>query len=157
MITHMGGKNYFVQDLFAGADPAHRLDVRFITEMAWHGLFIRHMMRRPSTAEVEVFTPDWTVINCPSFLADPERHGCRSETVITMNFDRKIILIAGTEYAGENKKSVFTLLNYLLPEKNIMPMHCSANHMEGNPVDSCLLYTSPSPRDATLSRMPSSA
>ena len=154
MITHMGGKEYFVQDLFAGADPAHRLDVRFVTEMAWHGLFIRHMMRRPSTAEVEMFTPDWIVINCPSFLADPERHGCRSETVITMNFDRKIILIAGTEYAGENKKSVFTLLNYLLPEKSIMPMHCSANHMWGNPVDSAVFFGLSGTGKTTLSADP---
>ena len=73
------------------------------------------------------------MINCPSFQADPKKHDCRSETVIAMNFDRKIILIGGTEYAGENKKSVFTLLNYLLPEKGVMPMHCSANHADGQP------------------------
>jgi phosphoenolpyruvate carboxykinase (ATP) len=122
--------------------------------MAWHGLFIRHMMRRPEVSEVEGFTPDWTVINCPSFLADPERHGCRTSTVITMNFDRKMILIAGTEYAGENKKSVFTLLNYLLPEKNIMPMHCSANHAKDNPVDSAVFFGLSGTGKTTLSADP---
>jgi len=154
MIEHMGGKDYFVSDLFGGADPAHRIDVRFVTELAWHGLFIRHMMRRPEATELEGFTPDWTVINCPSFEADPERHGCRSSTVITMNFDRKLILIAGTEYAGENKKSVFTLLNYLLPEKDIMPMHCSANHAKGNPVDSAVFFGLSGTGKTTLSADP---
>ncbi|MFM7655530.1 MAG: phosphoenolpyruvate carboxykinase (ATP), partial [Paracoccaceae bacterium] len=127
MLAHMKGRDYFVQDLFGGADPAHRLDVRVVTELAWHGLFIRHMLRRPERAELDSFTPDWTIINCPSFKADPARHGCRTETVIALNFDKKLILIGNTAYAGENKKSVFTLLNYLLPEKGVMPMHCSAN------------------------------
>ena len=131
MLAHMQGRDYFVQDLYAGADPAHRLDVRMVTEMAWHGLFIRHMLRRPERDELDRFVPEWTVINCPSFKADPARHGCRSQTVITLNFDRKLILIANTAYAGENKKAVFTLLNYLLPEKGVMPMHCSANHAPG--------------------------
>jgi phosphoenolpyruvate carboxykinase (ATP) len=128
MLDHMKGRDYFVQDLYAGADPAHRLDVRVVTELAWHGLFIRHLLRRPAADELDGFVPQWTVINCPSFQADPVRHGCRSETVITMNFAKKVILIANTAYAGENKKAVFTLLNYLLPEKGVMPMHCSANH-----------------------------
>ena len=128
MIEHMQGKDYFVQDLFAGADPTNRLDVRVITELAWHSLFIRHLLRRPDDDEVKDFTADWTILNCPTFLADPIRHNCNSETVIALNFERKIILIGGTEYAGENKKSVFSLLNYLLPEKGVMPMHCSANH-----------------------------
>ncbi len=154
MVAHMGGKDYFVQDLFGGADPAHRLDVRVVTELAWHSLFIRHLLRRPDAAEVAGFTPDWTVINCPTFLADPERHGCRSETVITMNFDRKLILIAGTEYAGENKKSVFTLLNYLLPEAGVMPMHCSANHARGNPVDSAVFFGLSGTGKTTLSADP---
>jgi phosphoenolpyruvate carboxykinase (ATP) len=154
MIAHMGGKDYFVQDLFGGSDPAHRLDVRFVTELAWHGLFIRHLMRRPEASEVETFSPDWTVINCPSFFADPERHGCRSETVIAMNFDRKMILIGGTEYAGENKKSVFTLLNYLLPADDIMPMHCSANHADGNPVDSAIFFGLSGTGKTTLSADP---
>ncbi|MDP1577701.1 MAG: phosphoenolpyruvate carboxykinase (ATP), partial [Cypionkella sp.] len=124
MLAHMQGREYFVQDLFGGADPVYRLDVRMVTELAWHGLFIRHMLRRPERAELDTFVPEWTVINCPSFEADPKLHGCRTSTVIALNFERKLILIANTAYAGENKKAVFTLLNYLLPEKGVMPMHC---------------------------------
>ena len=154
MLEHMKGRDYFVQDLFAGADPAHRLDVRMVTELAWHGLFIRHLLRRPDAEEVDGFTPDYTVINCPSFRADPERHDCRSETVIAMNFDQRLILIGGTEYAGENKKSVFTLLNYLLPEKGIMPMHCSANHAPGNPVDTAVFFGLSGTGKTTLSADP---
>ncbi len=154
MTAHMQGRDYFVQDLFGGADPAHRLDVRMVTELAWHGLFIRHMLRRPAAAELDSFTPDFTIINCPTFKTDPERHGCRSETVIALNFDRKLILIGGTEYAGENKKSVFTLLNYLLPEKGIMPMHCSANHAPGNPVDTAIFFGLSGTGKTTLSADP---
>ena len=100
MIEHMKGRDYFVQDLTGGADPASSIDVRMVTELAWHSLFIRHMLRRPERADLDDFTADFTVINCPSFQADPARHNCRSETVIAMNFDRKLILIGGTEYAG---------------------------------------------------------
>ena len=127
MLTHMKGRKYYVQDLVGGADPALAINVRMVTELAWHNLFIRHLLRRPERTELDGFMADFTIINCPSFQADPAKHGCRSETVIAMNFDKKLILIGGTEYAGENKKSVFTLLNYLLPEKGVMPMHCSAN------------------------------
>lgn len=154
MIAHMGGGKYYVQDLFGGADPAHRLDVRVVTELAWHGLFIRHLLRRPAREELNSFTPDFTIINCPTFKADPEKHGCRSDTVIALNFDRKLILIGGTEYAGENKKSVFTLLNYLLPEKGIMPMHCSANHAVGNPVDTAVFFGLSGTGKTTLSADP---
>ncbi|MCL4118197.1 UNVERIFIED_CONTAM: hypothetical protein GTU68_020429 [Idotea baltica] len=154
MLDHMKGGEYFVQDLFGGADPAHRLDVRMVTELAWHGLFIRHMLRRPDRDELDTFTPDFTVINCPTFKADPKRHDCRSDTVIAMNFDRKLILIGGTEYAGENKKSVFTLLNYLLPEKGVMPMHCSANHAVGNPVDAAVFFGLSGTGKTTLSADP---
>ncbi len=155
MLQHMKGRDYFVQDLYAGADPAHRLDVRVVTELAWHGLFIRHMLRRPEASELAGFTPDWTIINCPTFKADPERHGCRSATIISMNFDKKLILIANTAYAGENKKSVFTLLNYLLPEKGVMPMHCSANHAPGNPVDTAIFFGLSGTGKTTLSADPS--
>ena len=155
MLDHMKGGTYNVQDLFGGADPAHRLDVRVITELTWHGLFISHLLRRPDAYELETFAPDFTVINCPSFKANPARHGCRSETVIAMNFDKKLILIGGTEYAGENKKSVFTLLNYLLPEKGIMPMHCSANHAPGNPVDTAVFFGLSGTGKTTLSADPS--
>lgn len=155
MIAHMKGRDYFVQDLFGGADPAQRLDVRMITELAWHGLFIRHMLRRPERDELDDFVADFTVINCPSFQADPAKHDCKSETVIAMNFDRKLILIGGTEYAGENKKSVFTLLNYLLPDRGIMPMHCSANHAPGNPVDTAVFFGLSGTGKTTLSADPS--
>ncbi|MDZ7905757.1 MAG: phosphoenolpyruvate carboxykinase [Cypionkella sp.] len=155
MLAHMQGRDYFVQDLFGGADPAHRLDVRMVTELAWHGLFIRHLLRRPAASELDTFTPEWTVINCPSFKADPARHGCRTQTVIALNFDKKLILIANTAYAGENKKAVFTLLNYLLPEKGVMPMHCSANHAIGNPEDSAVFFGLSGTGKTTLSADPS--
>ena len=154
MLEHMKGKEYFVQDLFGGADPAHRLDVRMVTEFAWHGLFIRHLLRRPERDELDSFVPEFTVINCPSFKADPAKHGCRSETVVALNFDKKLILIGGTEYAGENKKSVFTLLNYMLPEKGIMPMHCSANHAPNNPVDTAIFFGLSGTGKTTLSADP---
>ncbi|MEX0282559.1 MAG: phosphoenolpyruvate carboxykinase [Arenibacterium sp.] len=154
MLEHMKGRDFFVQDLVGGADPANSIDVRMVTELAWHGLFIRHMLRRPERADLDEFTADFTVINCPSFQANPEKHNCRSETVIAMNFDRKLILIGGTEYAGENKKSVFTLLNYLLPERGIMPMHCSANHAIGNPVDTAVFFGLSGTGKTTLSADP---
>ena len=155
MLAHVQGRTLTVQDLYAGADAAHRLDVRVVTELAWHGLFIRHMLRRPAREELDGFVPDWTIVNSPSFQADPARHGCRSETVIAMNFDRKLILIGGTAYAGENKKAVFTLLNYLLPESGVMPMHCSANHAPGNPVDSAIFFGLSGTGKTTLSSDPS--
>ena len=154
MLAHMQGGRVYVQDLVGGADPAHSIKVRMVTELAWHALFIRHLLRRPEPDTLDSFVADFTVINCPSFQADPKRHDCRSETVIAMNFDRKIILIGGTEYAGENKKSVFTLLNYLLPEKGIMPMHCSANHGRGNPVDTAIFFGLSGTGKTTLSADP---
>ena len=117
----------FVQDLFGGSEVSNRVSVRVITQYAWHSLFIRTMLVRPSAHDLAHFAADYTIIDLPSFRADPARHGCRSETVIAVNFSEKLILIGGTEYAGEMKKSVFGLLNYLLPVKGIMPMHCSAN------------------------------
>ncbi len=154
MLAHMKGGDYYVQDLFGGADPDHRLDVRVVTELAWHGLFIRHLLRRPAAEELDSFVPEFTIINCPSFQADPAKHGCRSETVIALNFDRKLILIGGTEYAGENKKSVFTLLNYILPGKNVMAMHCSANHAEDDPDDAAVFFGLSGTGKTTLSADP---
>ncbi len=154
MIEHMKGRDYFVQDLIGGSDPTVSINVRMVTELAWHNLFIRHLLRCPERAQLDSFIADFTVINCPSFQANPEKHNCRSETVIAMNFDKKLILIGGTEYAGENKKSVFTLLNYLLPEKGIMPMHCSANHAVGNPVDTAVFFGLSGTGKTTLSADP---
>lgn len=154
MLAHLKGCDMFVQDLYAGADPVHRLDVRVITELAWHGLFIRHLLRRPAQEELDGFIPEWTIINVPSFKADPARHGCRSETVIALNFDEKTVLIANTAYAGENKKSVFTILNYILPGKGVMAMHCSANHAIGNPVDAAVFFGLSGTGKTTLSAAP---
>ncbi|GLQ35038.1 phosphoenolpyruvate carboxykinase [ATP] [Amylibacter marinus] len=154
MFAHMSGREYFVQDLFAGSDPEHRLNTRMITELAWHNLFIRHMLRRPEQAELETFAPEFTVVNCPSFKADPEKHGCRSEVVIAISFEQKLILICGTEYAGENKKSIFSIMNYLLPAKGVMPMHCSANHEIGNPDETAVFFGLSGTGKTTLSADP---
>ncbi len=124
----LGGKDkLYVADLFGGSQPEYRVNVRVINELAWHNLFIRTLLVRPTAQELEGFAPEYTIIDLPSFRADPERHGCRSETVVAVNFTEKLILIGGTAYAGEMKKSVFGILNYLLPPQGVMPMHCSAN------------------------------
>ncbi|MCW4461324.1 phosphoenolpyruvate carboxykinase [Sphingomonas sp. BT-65] len=127
-LSALGTKDtLFVQDLYGGSQPEHRLNVRVVNELAWHSLFIRTLLVRPGADELAGFDPEYTIIDLPSFRADPARHGTRSETVIAVNLTEKLILIGGTAYAGEMKKSVFGLLNYLLPVKGIMPMHCSAN------------------------------
>ncbi len=120
-------KTLYVQDLFGGSQPEHRVQVRVITELAWHSLFIRTLLVRPEAEALADFLPEFTIVDLPSFKADPERHGCRSETIVAVDFEGKTILIGGTKYAGEMKKSVFSILNYLLPLKGVMPMHCSAN------------------------------
>jgi len=117
----------YVADLYGGSQPEYRVNVRVINEFAWHNLFIRTLLVRPEAAALADFAPEYTIIDLPTFVADPARHGCRSETVIAVNFTEKLILIGGTRYAGEMKKSVFGILNYLLPTKGVMPMHCSAN------------------------------
>ncbi|OYW16119.1 MAG: phosphoenolpyruvate carboxykinase (ATP) [Novosphingobium sp. 12-64-8] len=127
-ITALGEKDkLYVADLFGGSQADHRVNVRVITEFAWHSLFVRTLLVRPTAQELAGFAPEYTIIDLPSFRADPERHGSRSETVVAVNFTEKLILIGGTSYAGEMKKSVFGILNYLLPVKGVMPMHCSAN------------------------------
>ncbi len=117
----------YVADLFGGSQPEYRVNVRVVTQMAWHNLFVHTLLVRPTADEVASFVPEYTILNLPSFKADPERHGCRSDTVISVNFTEKLILIGNTEYSGEMKKGVFGLLNYLLPAQGVMPMHCSAN------------------------------
>ncbi len=126
-MAHAEGKELFAQDLYGGADVKNRLNVRVYTEKAWHNLFIRHLLIRPDRADLASFVPQMTIIDLPSFKADPKRHGCRSETVIACDLTHNIVLIGGSLYAGEIKKSVFTFLNYILPKKGVMPMHCSAN------------------------------
>jgi phosphoenolpyruvate carboxykinase (ATP) len=128
-IEALGGKDkLFVADLYGGSQSEHRVRVRVVNELAWHNLFIRTLLVRPEAEELADFDPEYLIIDLPSFKADPSRHGCRSETVIAVNLEKKIILIGGTAYAGEMKKSVFGLLNFLLPPQGIMPMHCSANN-----------------------------
>ena len=154
MLSYLKDRTVHVQDLACGADPEHRIRVRFVNELAWHMLFIRNMMRRPDRSELASFVNDWTVINCPGFKADPARHGCRSETVISVSFSEKTVLIGSTSYAGENKKSIFGVMNFVLPEKGIMPMHCSANHATGDESDSAVFFGLSGTGKTTLSADP---
>jgi phosphoenolpyruvate carboxykinase (ATP) len=133
-IAHARGKTLYAQDLYGGADPDHRVKVRVFTELAWHSLFIRQLLIRPERNELASYVPEFTIVDLPSFKADPKRHGCRTDTVVAIDFTRKIILIGNSSYAGEMKKSVFTLLNFYLPAKGVMPMHCSANIGKGGDV-----------------------
>jgi phosphoenolpyruvate carboxykinase (ATP) len=126
LLESISGKELFVQDCFAGADPKYRMPIRVITEYAWHSLFARNLFIVDDDAAGSI-GPEYTVIDCPSFKADPTRHGSNSEVIIALNFAKKLVLIGGTSYAGEIKKSVFTILNYTLPLRNVLSMHCSAN------------------------------
>ncbi len=121
-------RNVYVQDCYGGADPQYRLPVRIITEQAWHSLFAHTMFIRPKPEELDTFVPEFTVIQAPLFHASPEVDHTLSSTFILINFARKLVLIGGTEYAGEIKKSVFSVLNYLLPHRGVLSMHCSANY-----------------------------
>ena len=124
---HLEAKDVYVQDCFAGASPEHRMPVRIITQYAWHNLFARNMFIRATPEELKTHVPEFTVIDAPDFHASPSTHGTNSETFIVVNFAKKLVLIGGTSYAGEIKKSIFSVMNYLLPQKNVLPMHCSAN------------------------------
>jgi phosphoenolpyruvate carboxykinase (ATP) len=127
LTASLAGNELYVQDCFAGADPTYRLPIRIITEYAWHSLFARNLFLMDPGAGADTHTPEFTVIDAPHFRADPKRHGTNSEVVIALNFARKLVLIGGTSYAGEMKKSIFSVLNYTLPLQNVLPMHCSAN------------------------------
>src|SRR3954451_5727799 len=127
VLEFLGGKELFVQDLFAGADPKYRLPIRVINQYAWHNLFVRDLFVRPSADELKSHHPEFTIVSAPEFQADPQRDGTNSGAFIVVNFTRKIVLIGGTKYAGEMKKSIFGVMNFLLPERNVFPMHCSAN------------------------------
>ena len=117
----------FVQDLRCGADPGHRLSVRYVLPNAWHAAFVRNMFIRPEQSELPTFEPNFTVLHAPEFHADPARHGTRTGTFIVLNFAKRMILIGGTRYAGELKKSMFTVMNYFMPKDGVLSMHCSAN------------------------------
>jgi phosphoenolpyruvate carboxykinase (ATP) len=127
MLAYLQGRELFVQDLYAGADPEYRLPVRVISDGAWHSLFSRNMFIRPPAEELEGFRPAFTILHAPEFKAIPELDGIRSETFILVNFATGFVLIGGTRYAGEIKKSVFGYLNFVLPARDVLPMHCSAN------------------------------
>jgi phosphoenolpyruvate carboxykinase (ATP) len=127
VLAYLGARELFVRDVFAGADPKYRLRVRFVTENAWHALFVYNMFLRPGAGELEGFAPDFTVLHAPDLQADPSRHGTKSGTFIVLNLAERVVLIGGTRYAGEMKKSIFTLLNYVYPRRGILSMHCSAN------------------------------
>ena len=120
-------QDLFVRDLFAGADTTYRVPVRFITPSAWHTLFVYNMFLRPSVPDLRAFQPSWQVLHAPEFQADPAVHGTRSGTFIVVHLTKRLIVIGGTRYAGEMKKSIFTVLNYLLPRQGVLSMHCSAN------------------------------
>jgi len=121
-------EEFYVVDAYAGADPRYRLNVQVATEYAWHALFARQLFRRPTKDELHNFEPEWTVLSVPGFLAEPEEDGTDSETFVGIDFSRKVVLIAGSGYAGEIKKSIFSVLNFVLPtEHDVFPMHCSAN------------------------------
>ena len=125
--AYLQGRDVFVQDLYAGADPNYRLSVRIITEQAWHNLFARNMFIRPRVEELANFKPDFTIIQTPRLHGGGKPDGLTSETFVLANFTERLVLIGGTSYAGEIKKSVFSILNYLLPARGVLPMHCSAN------------------------------
>jgi phosphoenolpyruvate carboxykinase (ATP) len=155
MAEYLKGRDVFVQDVYAGADEKHRLKVRFITEQAWHSMFIRNMFILPETEEeYKNFIPGFTIVDVPSFRADPAVDSTRSETFIVLNFEKKMAIIGNTHYAGEIKKSVFTLLNYLLPLKGVVSMHCSANVHPDDPNDVALFFGLSGTGKTTLSADP---
>ena len=127
MAESWDGDEVFVQDCFAGSDPAYTLPIRVLAQRAWQALFARQLFVRPDPAKLAGHVPQFTVFFAPSFFTDPDTEGTRSKTCIAINFKQKRVIIAGTEYAGEVKKSIFTVLNHMLPERGVFPMHCSAN------------------------------
>jgi len=127
VVDYLRERDLFVQDLYAGADPKYRLPIRVINEYAWHNLFVKQLFVRPSATELKTHQPEFTVIAAPEFLSDPQRDGTNSDAFIITDFTRKIVLIGGTKYAGEMKKSIFGVMNFILPQRDVFPMHCSAN------------------------------
>lgn len=127
VVEYLRGRELYVQDLFCGADPKYQLPIRVINEFAWHNLFVRQLFIRPTEEELKHHIPEFTIVSAPTFLADPQRDGTNSEVFVIVNFTRKMVLIGGTQYAGEMKKSIFGVMNFVLPQRNVFPMHCSAN------------------------------
>jgi phosphoenolpyruvate carboxykinase (ATP) len=127
VLEYLAGRELFVMDVHCGADPDYRLNVRSISPNAWQSLFVHNMFRQPGAAELDEFEPGFTILHAPEFQADPARHGTRSSTFVVLSFAERVVMIGGTRYAGEMKKSIFTVMNYLLPAQGVLPMHCSAN------------------------------
>jgi phosphoenolpyruvate carboxykinase (ATP) len=150
--AYMQGRELFTQDLYAGADPGNRIRVRLVTTGAWPALFARNMFIRPPVTELAAFEPDYVILHAPEFEADPAIDGVKSSTAIALSFAQKFIVIAGTEYAGEIKKSIFTVMNWILPERGVLPMHCSANI--GGQEDSALFFGLSGTGKTTLSSDP---
>ena len=151
--AYLQGQELFTQDLYAGADPARRIRVRLVTTQAWCALFARNMFIRPPVADLEGFEPDYVILHAPLFHAEPELDGVRTSTAVALSFHQKLIVIAGTEYAGEIKKSIFTVMNWLLPPAGVLPMHCSANI--GRDGDVALFFGLSGTGKTTLSSDPS--
>jgi phosphoenolpyruvate carboxykinase (ATP) len=126
-LEYLRGRELFVQDLYCGADPQYRMPICVVNHLAWQNLFVRAMFIRPTNEELKTHRPEFTVVGVPGFLADPQRDGTRSEAFIAVNFTRRLVLVVGSGYAGEMKKSIFSAMNFLLPQNNVFPMHCSAN------------------------------
>ncbi|GAB4458797.1 MAG: phosphoenolpyruvate carboxykinase (ATP) [Anaerolineales bacterium] len=155
LLGYLQGRDVFVQDVYAGADEKYRLAVRFVTEHAWHSMFIRNMFIAPqSLEEYKRFVPDFTIVAAPGFKSAPAVDNTNSETFIILNFEKRLAIVGNTLYAGELKKSVFTLLNYLLPLEGVLSMHCSANVNPNDPNDVALFFGLSGTGKTTLSADP---
>jgi len=153
VVEHLSdGKDLFVRDVWCGADPEYRLAARVISPNAWHSLFVHNMFREPTADELRDFEPGFTVLHAPELQADPARHGTRTGTFIVLNFAQREVLIGGTRYAGEIKKSIFSVMNYLMPKEGVLSMHCSAN--EGHDGDVALFFGLSGTGKTTLSTDP---
>ena len=151
-LTYYQGRDLYVQDLWAGADPDHRLGVRVVTEHAWHNLFARNMFLQPTNDELQGFKPQFSILHAPNLEAADGTPGLNSGTYVLVSFERRLVLIGGTSYAGEIKKSVFSILNYLLPDSGVLPMHCSVN--VGQAGDSAIFFGLSGTGKTTLSADP---
>ncbi len=138
LMGHIADRPIYSQDLYIGAHPTHRRSLRVHTETAWASIFARNLFRRPPHEDLAAFAPNFTIIDVPSFKADPATEGVRSETAILLHLERMEVIIVGTEYAGEIKKSAFTVMNYLLPDEGVLPMHSSINVGDGG--DSAVFF-----------------
>jgi phosphoenolpyruvate carboxykinase (ATP) len=155
MLGYLQGKDVFVQDVYAGADENYRLPVRFVTELAWHSMFVRNMFILPESLEdYKRFVPEFTIVAAPGFNANPSVDNTNSETFIILNFEKKLAVIGNSAYAGEMKKSIFTLLNYLLPLQGVLSMHCSANVNPNDENDAALFFGLSGTGKTTLSADP---